>query len=60
MRMFREFIDRDKIDALSHDTYNRYKQFLLDRGNSPRTIDIRLTAIPGMITVLEKQDIAPK
>ncbi|MBN2224096.1 MAG: tyrosine-type recombinase/integrase [Deltaproteobacteria bacterium] len=59
MRIFREFIEKEKIDRVSRTMFEAFKSHLLDSGNSPRTVDLRLTAISGMITVLENLDVIP-
>lgn len=60
MTHFREFLQEDKINTLSHDVYEKYKEWLLDRNSSPRTVDLHLTAIGGIITMLEKHEIVPR
>ncbi|MBN2225657.1 MAG: tyrosine-type recombinase/integrase [Deltaproteobacteria bacterium] len=60
MRYLSEFIKVKKIEKLSPQVYEAFKKHLLDRGNSPRTVDIRLTAISALIRVNEDLEIIPK
>lgn len=60
MRIFQEFIRQKKVSKITSLVYEEYKSYLLSQGKSTRTIDLRLTAISGMITVLENLEVIPK
>jgi len=60
MRYFSEFVGAKKIEKLSPQVYEAFKRHLLDMGNSPRTVDIRLTAISALIRVSEELALIPK
>ena len=60
MKIFRRFILKDKVEKLTPTTYEKFKTFLIERGNSPRTIDVRLEVIKRMISVLEDLSVIPK
>ena len=60
MKMLLEFIALNKIEKLTPQVYEVFKKYLLDMGNCSRTVDIRLTAISGMITVNENLEAIPR
>ncbi|MBN1574726.1 MAG: site-specific integrase [Deltaproteobacteria bacterium] len=60
MKVFQEFISEKKIKSLSPEIYDQYKEWLFDKGLAPRTVDLKLTGIGKMITVLESLKIIPK
>jgi len=59
MRIIREFISKKKVNKINHKMYEDFKAYLLAKGNAPRTVDLRLTAISGMITALENMEFIP-
>ena len=60
MKYVRAFIEEKKISAFTPKVYEEFKKYLLAQGKSTRTVDIRLTAIGGMIRVLEDLDVIGK
>jgi site-specific recombinase XerD len=60
MDKFSEFLKAKRITKLSHTCYEKFKSYLLDKDLSPRTVDIHLTAVSKLVTVLENIEHIPK
>ena len=60
MHKFREFIEDKKAKTITPTLYEDFKKHLMSTGLSPRSVDIHLTSIGRMITVLERMDIIPQ
>jgi len=52
---FADFIREERTEKLTSALYERYIDHLIDKGLSPRSVDIYLTAIGKFITIIERE-----
>jgi integrase len=60
MQKFREFIEEKRSKKIVPSLYEDFKKHLKKASLAPRSVDIHLTSIGRMITVLEEMEIIPK
>jgi len=60
MQKFREFIEEKSAKKITPSLYEDFKRYLKKAGLASRSVDIHLTSIGRMITVLEEMEIIPK
>jgi len=59
MRYFKEFVEARKVDRLSARLFDDFKNHRLRCGDSPRSVDIRLSTVGSFATYLEHMGYIP-
>jgi len=60
MNKFLDFLKQNRIEAITPSLNEKFKMYLLNKGLATRTVDLHLTSLSKMITVLEELEIIPR